>query len=371
MTAFTRLGSALWDWAPWNELPLSPRMLWLALYTSGAAKRLAPGLWQGGIPSMAEAAHMPGDEVVAALDMLLERDLVEYDTKYRVLRLCSLPDAGEYPSNGKVILGWWSRFRSVPECGVRDSHVTTLRWILDTGAKESGRGLSAHHEEAWRETFGRVAIPAPRRRGIRRLAESDTGTSVQPSLFGMPSGSGNGIGNRFAGDSGHRDNMARSASVDNSDSLRQMNKNNPLETISDTVSDTNRIPDPRSQIPESYSSEGGRGGGHETGRPSLALVPLYTVPEVIAAMEPVGWDPQFDKQLQDALELRVGVWIGQGLSLDDFRVLAQFRAVSGRILSARDLVTLDIAAHVRTARETISKLEMLREFKSAPGWPGR
>ena len=127
MTAFTRLGSSLWDWEPWTDLAPLPRVLWLALYTSAEAKRHVPGLWHGGIPSMADAARLPPDDVIDALDKLLQRELVEYDAKLRVLRLCELPDAGEYPSNGKVILGWWTKFRTVPQCPVHDSHVKLLR----------------------------------------------------------------------------------------------------------------------------------------------------------------------------------------------------------------------------------------------------
>ena len=184
MSAFTRLGASLWDWEPWTDLRAQTRILWLALYTSAEAKRHVPGLWQGGIPTMADAARMPPDDVIAALDQLLERELVEYDQKLRVLRLCGLPDAGEYPSNGKVILGWWTKFNTVPPCPVRDAHVRTIAWIIDNGSRRAGTATD-NHKEAWSQTFGTITIPPPRRRGIRRLADSlwDTGTQVQPSLW--------------------------------------------------------------------------------------------------------------------------------------------------------------------------------------------
>ena len=67
MSAFTRLGASLWDWEPWTDLRAQTRILWLALYTSAEAKRHVPGLWQGGIPTMADAARMPPDDVIAAL----------------------------------------------------------------------------------------------------------------------------------------------------------------------------------------------------------------------------------------------------------------------------------------------------------------
>ncbi len=174
-------------------------MLWLALFTTAEAKRIVPGLWHGSMTSMAEAARMPIDVTVRALDSLLDHDMVEYDHKHRVLRLTKLPDAGEYPSSPTIVTSWWKRFRTVPACAVRDAHVATIRWILDQGAlvapkNRTGKPTAAH-EEVWAETFATVQIPPPRRRGMRRLVDTvaDTGTAVQPSLFGtaaLPSGEG-------------------------------------------------------------------------------------------------------------------------------------------------------------------------------------
>src|SRR5882724_5806912 len=95
LSAFTRLGSALWNWEPWVTRTEITRLFWLALYTSGEAKRHVPGLWQGGFPSMADAARISPDKVIDALDELLDHEMVEYDPKTRVLRLCMLPDPGE------------------------------------------------------------------------------------------------------------------------------------------------------------------------------------------------------------------------------------------------------------------------------------
>jgi hypothetical protein len=350
MTAFTRLGSSLWDWEPWTNLAPLPRILWLALYTSGEAKRHVPGLWQGGIPSMADASRLAPDAVIDALDKLLERELVEYDAKYRVLRLCELPDAGEYPSNGKVILGWWTKFRTVPACPVRDSHVRTLAWICDEGAKRSGKPFSPHHKTSWDETFATIVVPQPRRRGIRRLADSDTGTQVQPSLFSSPGKpSGNGIAPQGDADSP----QVSYPAVDNSAALHQPKEISGPETVSDTVSDTNRIPDPGSRIPEDLSSSGegerGRGGA----RPVLSLVPPYTAAEVIREMAQGLWDPAFDRSHQNALSAMISVWGQQCITLADFAVLREYSALSGQRMSARWLVGCDIAAEISKARRTI------------------
>ncbi len=351
MTAFTRLGSSLWDWEPWTDLSPAPRLLWLALYTSAEAKRHVPGLWHGGIPSMADAARRPPDEVIDSLDKLLERELVEYDAKLRVLRLCELPDPGERPSNGKVILGWWTRFKTVPACPVRDAHVKVLAWICHEGSRQSRKEFTANHVAAWNETFGTIVAPAPRRRGVRRLADSDTSTLIQPSLFPPPSvasGSGNGIAPQ--GESGYPQNPQ--GGVDNSAVLRQPKEIRGPETVSDTVSDTNRIPDPGSRIPEDllFSGEGERGRA----RPVLALVPPYTAPEVIREMAQGRWDPAFDKTHQNALGAMISTWgATAGVTLADFALLREYSAISGQRMSVRWLLGCDIAAEISKARRTL------------------
>lgn len=193
--AFTRLGACIWDWEPFVRLDDAARTLWLWLYTSAESKRVLPGLFHGSISNMAEGSHRGIDVTIKALDAMISDDLVEYDQKHRVLRMCELPDAGEYPSTPNIMLSWWSRFLSLPSCQVRDAHVSTIRWILDQGARDSkakgGKNRNPtgrptiKHEEVWEETFGTIAIPPPRRRGTRRLVDSiaDTSTAVQPSLF--------------------------------------------------------------------------------------------------------------------------------------------------------------------------------------------
>lgn len=195
MSGFTRFGCDLWNWEPFVGLPdADSKLLWIALYTSAVSKRLVPGLWQGGIHTMAEAARQSSDVTIKALDTLLDHEMVEFDTKTKVLRMTAsegttpLPDTGEFPFNGNAVRGWWNKFVTVTSCAVRDAHVATLRWLMDAGAHQTkARRLSADHEAAWSETFKQVSIPASRRRGVRRLMDDDTSTAVQPSLFGSPS----------------------------------------------------------------------------------------------------------------------------------------------------------------------------------------
>lgn len=181
----TQISVRFWEWEAIKNLPVGPKLLWLGLYTSGAGRLSVPGLFFGSITSMAEAVHMPVDETLVYLEQLLKADLVEYDRERRVLRFTKLPDACEAPYNGNNIRGWWRKFQCVPECQVRDAHVATLWWMIETSAKERGKPVSNDHREAWSETFGTVQIPAPRKRGVRSLIDHDTGTHSQPSLFGF------------------------------------------------------------------------------------------------------------------------------------------------------------------------------------------
>lgn len=358
MTAFTRLGSSLWDWEPWTDLPSAEaRLLWLALYTSAEAKRHVPGLWQGGFAAMADAARMPVDVVITALDVLIDRGLVEYDRKTRVLRLCELPDAGEYPTNGKVILGWWTKFNTVPACPVRDAHVRTIAWILDTGSKlvrsRSSKEVTAHHQEAWSTTFGTVVVPTERRRGVRRLAESDTSTHVQPSLFQSKASPETPPQNSDAGSP-----QDQCRPVDNSAALHQLNKNNSPETLSDTLSDRNRIPDPGSRIPDLFSDSGsgkpGQGQQQDgAGRPALTLVPPYSASDVLAELSKGIWDQQFDLSHQAALGAIIPTWVSLRVTLDDVKRLAEYSLHSRQSGNLRWLLGCDIVAEVSKARRLL------------------
>ncbi len=392
MTAFTRLGASLWDWEPWTELVAPARILWLALYSSAEAKRHVPGLWQGGIPTMADAARMSGTDVATALEDMLAHEIVEYDAKMRVLRMCELPDCGEYPSNGKVIRGWWTRFKTVPQCPVRDAHIRTLRWIMDEGARRAGKAITEDHQIAWAGTFGTVPLPLARRRGVRTVVDSDTSTKVQPSLFAHPERSGNGCGTAVELTSP----QGLSQAVDNSAALHQPNKIRGPETVSDTVSDTNRISDPGSRIPDlSFSSPDPESA--VTSAPSsiardpapplpvnedatavwprLRVVPPFDASDVFAAIAKSGvWDRTFDKTHREAVDAMILKWAACGLTLDDFALYGQYVAFSRASVSAKRLLeSPDLPTEIREARDKLAdrdaRLSMLAEFMHPKGGP--
>lgn len=184
---YTNLGCHIWQWDPWVKLPtLESKLLWLALYTSPEAKQCLPGLFIGTIAVMAQAANLALDTTAAALDTLIEHDLVEYDAKHRVLRMTQLPDGCEAPDNPSHLSGMFRRFRLAPACPIRDAYVDTMRWLLCERAKPEppSQGM----EEVWSKTFGTITPPARRRRGVQRVmdASTDTSTPSQPSLFDRP-----------------------------------------------------------------------------------------------------------------------------------------------------------------------------------------
>lgn len=356
MSTFTRIGGGLWDWEPWVNLESADaRVLWLALYTTPAARRICPGLWHGGPLGMAEAARMRQGDVLNALDVLLEHELVEYDPRHRVLRLCELPDAGEYPDNGNILKGWWSRFRTVPACPIRDAHVRTIRWIMDQGATDKGRALSHHHHEAWAETFGTIAIPGTRRRGVKRIADSDTSTAAQPGLFAqqqIPSLPG-------SVDATHPQVSAHA--VDNSAVLRQSKEIRGPETVSKRSGEGEGEG-------EFLISPEIRNGAPERSRtgPVLTLVPCttYTLAEAIEVFRAAGrYDPMFDTTHQDALSEAHARWVDAHVGLEDLRVLAKYMRGP---TNARRLASENVPALVEHARAELAQMaervSMLRDF---------
>lgn len=177
MGEFSRVGIGIWHW--FREIELDDprdRNLWLALYTSGPAKRICTGLWHGEIPMMAGSASMRVDDCYSALDELIRRGLVEFDRKLSVLRFTKLPDAGERPASWKALKGMWNGFITVPKCAVRDRHVPLMRWLVEQGA------VSPDMETTWKQTFGSIPVPseAP---SPSPLSDSDTSTRSQPGLF--------------------------------------------------------------------------------------------------------------------------------------------------------------------------------------------
>lgn len=357
MSNYTRLGGNLWDWQPWVTLDnASARLLWLGLYTTPEARRICPGLWHGSPVAMAEAARMPLQDALTALDALLDREMVEFDPKTRVLRLCELPDAGEFPDNGNCLRGWWNKFRTVPQCAIRDAHIRTIRWIMDQGAADKRRALSHSHNEAWAETFGTVPAVAVRRRGVKTVTCSDTSTPAQPSLFPTAPALTNAVPVTNERDSI----LSRSSPVDNSASLRQSNEIRYPETVS------KRLGEGEGEG-EIWISSGvrndppGRSRSENVAR--LTLVPPYTVAEALDVLRATKrYDTMYDEMHMAEVERAHAQWIAARVTLEDLALLADHQ---GRV-SARDIAAIDMPRFVERARSErtamADRLAMLAEF---------
>lgn len=188
MGEYTKYGLSIWHWEDLMSLvdsegrpDYAARNLWNALYTSGQAKRLCPGLWHGDMYAMASAAKMTPEHVRVALDALIKARLVEFDYRYSVLRLTKLPDAGERPSSWKALKGMWNGFITVPPCPVRDRYVSLMRWLVEQAPTE--KGVPPDVQTMWTQTFGTIR-PPDEATSSYTLTDSDTGTRHQRSLFG-------------------------------------------------------------------------------------------------------------------------------------------------------------------------------------------
>lgn len=268
----TRISDRLWSWRPWVELEANPRLLWLGLYTTPEAKRMPAGLWHGGIGALAEAASMGAQDVISSLTALLEKELIEYDKGNRVIRLTQLPDKGERPHNGSVIRGWWTSFKTVPQCAVRDAHVPFLAWLAEPFTND--------HQRAWDDTFAQVKPPKGRV-GTRQVVgpTSDRQSSLFPENSGSP------------------------------------------DTVSDTVSDT--VWDPGSGIRD-------LGSGSAGGKRPLP----FTVRELLTELGTSsggrfrGTGP-FDSRLGSPITAVIRELEAQGLGLDDVRGVGRWLADGG------------------------------------------
>lgn len=270
---YTAIGSLLHRWKPLRALMHAPddllgnaaKHLWLQLYTIPEAKSGLPGLLAVSINGIAEATGNAPELVRSLLDRLIEHELIEYDIAESVLRFTQLPDTLEYPHNANVIKGWWRRYRNIPNCPIKAAHVVTLRWLLDERTRETGKAPPEWLVSSWADTFGTISVPAPRRRGVRRL---------QMNLFPESS------------DSGPEPSGNGSAVMDEGRSVTKIASDpKPKEIkVRETVSEPfpNGPEQDRDQVSVSSSgSGGGSGEGHDTGnasssRPHLALVPEST-----------------------------------------------------------------------------------------------
>ncbi len=286
MSFYTSIGTNFWSWAKLRDLHPAAKLLAICLYTSANSKLICPGLYKGSIATMSEDVGMPADEVRSALDQLVEHEVVEYDQRNRVLRFIELPDTGESPNNGNAIRGWFKRFKSIPDCPVRNAHVATLRKLLDDWCTEHGKLLSHGHQQAWLETFEVLPAPPLRKKQPARQA-------VQQDLFGpnpdpepTPPSEPSAAPIRSSNDDSERGSVSQPGSdpdpkeISNSEFItRSSGSGSGTGSGSGSFSSLGAEADPARGLP---------GDQAEIPRPRLALVPDPLTPERLVAKLAAG-----------------------------------------------------------------------------------
>lgn len=174
---FTSIGHALFDWEPLLECSGTARWVWLSCYAGSDAKLSLPGLFRGDLYAMTSASRFTYNDTYNALHELITAKLVTFDHRNRILRYLHLPDALDRAHTFQAIHGWFTKFCAFPACPQRDAHIPLLKWMIDQGEKNDKMAA------AWRDTFGTIPIPVDQPI-FGSPSDSDTGTRVQPSLFG-------------------------------------------------------------------------------------------------------------------------------------------------------------------------------------------
>lgn len=325
-TTHTKVGGDVFNWERLRPLDVPARYFWMGLYISH--RRTIIGLWNAGIPTLADVAKMQPDDTVVALEALLKHDLVEYDRNKDVLRLTELPDRCERPQNPSHLQSLWTRYRGVPNCPVKYAHVRLLEWLITDPVEVTKPSMV----EQWEKTFGTIPVPAPRKRGVRSLIESDTSTLVQPSLFQLPASS-----------------------------VSHLTKQ---DTVSDTVSPHPLIYDQGSRISDLLLTDGhatdpsiaireskGCADAHDEGeipppaRRTLGLVPLpddlpFSIAEMLSAIAAESGGrfvaEPFDQRLSDALCATIRACASAQVTLTDLRAVGRHLA-AGHLAYRNDL----------------------------------
>lgn len=375
---YTAIGTNFFQWEPLASQPVTARFLWMALYCSNEARRFPPGLWHGGVPVMAEAAHLETDVVWDALDKLMEAEIVEWDRDRRVARLTTLPDAHERASSWTHLKSWWTRFNLIPPCDVRNGHVKTLRWLVDQGKSPDSM------ERVWDETFGTIKVLSKGvRGGKRRLADSDTSTAIQPSLFSrsqepLPSSFSSSASRDARKSPGStsieaREHQLRSDSVSkNVNEVNHIIEEGPSHTLSEGVCEGTGEGDPeRVRSLSEADPEQGDPPVDRDQRPRLALVPPsgpFSVDDLVAVF---GQNHQaMPSELREALYSAIYELRSCGVGHPDLALVGDAIASGGDIpevpatSGAKRLVGWERAAPLTDSRLLLEIIERARERRA-------
>lgn len=147
MGSFTRLGCDFVTWSPLREVSAKALRLWLSLYTTRGAKTYPPGLFFGGVLTMADASGMAIPDTESCLRELEAAGLVTHDPEHKLTAMLQLPDRGEAPANPNVLRSFYRRWIYAPASAVKRGYLKLIQWLV---APQLDRECMA---QAWADTF--------------------------------------------------------------------------------------------------------------------------------------------------------------------------------------------------------------------------
>ena len=143
---------SMWGDEEFTSLNDGQRLLMLNLLTGGLRRRV-PGIIQAGVLALADELHRPQSEVESHLEELCRRGLVEFDPKFRIVRIPADPlrPHNQCP-NPNILKRWWSDWSELPKSPLKFSHLTSLTYAIDfqQRGKEGRYSMLA----CWQVTFG-------------------------------------------------------------------------------------------------------------------------------------------------------------------------------------------------------------------------
>ena len=148
--SYRKIEPRMWDDERFSALAPESKLVWLCILT-GPHTTALPGLSVCGVASLAEAIRYRIDTVSKALTELVAAGLVRVNPTSRVILVPNAPKYNPCP-NAKVLKGWLSLWKNVPDCAEKFAHIKALRASLDFS-----QGWS---EAAWAQTFGTVSVPS-------------------------------------------------------------------------------------------------------------------------------------------------------------------------------------------------------------------
>ena len=147
--SYRKVEPRMWDDERFATLTKDGKLTWLCVLTGPHTTSL-PGLFVCGLATLSESMRDDIDTVSKAVRELSAAGMLRFNATVRVVQVPNAPKYNPCP-NPKVLKGWLSVWKSVPDCAEKFNHVDRLRDALDA-AQPWVAG-------AWAETFGAVKVP--------------------------------------------------------------------------------------------------------------------------------------------------------------------------------------------------------------------